>query len=406
MKTNAKILAVALFAFTTAGIACYPLMKDGGTALPPRVKTTGTPPPVVAKQARPKIEVVFALDTTGSMGGLIQAAKEKIWSVATTMAQAQPAPEIRMGLVAYRDRGDRYVTRVFDLTSDLDTMYATLMDFRAEGGGDTPESVNQALDDAVQRISWSGDAGVYKVIFLVGDAPPHMDYQDDVKYPQALAAAQSKGIVVNAIQAGDDGAAKAVWHRIAQAGQGQYAQVGMSGQAVAIATPFDARLAELSARLDETRLYYGSAEAKAKSELKQDAAKKVHESASLASRARRATFNATASGAANLLGEGELVEDVTNGRVDLDKVAPESLPEPMQAMAPAARKAMIEKTAASRGELKREIEQLADQRTQFLKEQVAAEGGAGTSLDHKLYGAIRAQAEKKGMRYEADAPAY
>ena len=93
-----------------------------------------------------------------------------------------------------------------------------------------------ALDDAVQRISWSGDAGVYKVIFLVGDAPPHMDYQDDVKYPQTLAAARSRGIVVNTIQAGEDGAASAVWHKIAQAGQGQYAQVGMSGQAVAIAT--------------------------------------------------------------------------------------------------------------------------------------------------------------------------
>lgn len=406
MKTNAKILAVALFGFTTAGIACYPLLKDEGTTRPPEGQTTGTPPPVVANPARPKIEVVFALDTTGSMGGLIQAAREKIWSVATTMAQGQPAPEIRMGLVAYRDRGDPYVTRVFDLSSDLDTMYATLMDLRAEGGGDTPESVNQALDDAVHRIAWSGEAGVYKVIFLVGDAPPHMDYQDDVKYPQTLAAARSRGIVVNTLQAGDDGAAKAVWHKIAQAGQGQYAQVGMSGQAVAIATPFDARLAELSARLDETRLYYGSAEARARSELKQDAAKKLHESASLASRARRATFNATTSGASNLLGEGELVEDVSRGRVDLDKVAPESLPAPMQAMAPAAKKALIEDTAARRDALKREIGQLADQRTQFLKEQVAAEGGAGSSLDHKIFDAIRAQAQTKGMRYEADAPAY
>ena len=63
-----------------------------------------------------RIDVVFVLDTTGSMGGLIQAAREKIWSIATTMASAQSAPEIRMGLVAYRDRGDAYVTRVVDLS--------------------------------------------------------------------------------------------------------------------------------------------------------------------------------------------------------------------------------------------------------------------------------------------------
>ena len=119
--------------------------------------TVNLPPVDPLTNQRPLVEVVFVLDTTGSMSGLIQAAKEKIWSIATTLAPAQPAPEIRMGLVAYRDRGDDYVTRVVDLSDDLDSMYATLMDFRAAGGGDGPESVNQALHDAVHRISWSQD---------------------------------------------------------------------------------------------------------------------------------------------------------------------------------------------------------------------------------------------------------
>ena len=157
------------------------------------------------------IEVVFALDTTGSMGGLIQAAKEKIWSIATTMSQAQPAPTIKMGLVAYRDRGDDYVTKVVDLSEDLDSVYATLMDFSAGGGGDGPESVNQALYDAVNKVSWSQQADAYRVVFLVGDAAPHMDYQDDVKYPQTLATAKAKGITVNTIQAGNNHDTQLVW---------------------------------------------------------------------------------------------------------------------------------------------------------------------------------------------------
>ncbi len=61
---------------------------------------------------KPKIELVFALDTTGSMSGLINAAKDKIWSIANTMATADPAPEIKIGIVGYRDRGDSYVTTV------------------------------------------------------------------------------------------------------------------------------------------------------------------------------------------------------------------------------------------------------------------------------------------------------
>jgi Mg-chelatase subunit ChlD/cell division protein FtsB len=355
---------------------------------------------------RPKVEVVFALDTTGSMGGLIKAAKEKIWSIATTMAQAQPAPEIRMGLVAYRDRGDAYITRVTDLSSDLDSVYATLMDFRAEGGGDGPESVNQALADAVGRISWSSDQSAYKVIFLVGDAPPHMDYQDDVKYPQTLMTAKAKGIVVNTILAGSDLNTGRIWKQIAQVGSGHYAQVAQDGDAVAIATPYDERLAELSAELDETRLYYGSAEEKAKRELKLAATKKLHEEASVASRARRATFNVSKSGEDNLLGEGELVEDVTSGRVELDSLSPKALPEPMQAMSPEEQKALIGKTAERRAELKKEINELAQQRGRFLREKVEAAGGASASLDQKLYDAIREQSGKKGMSYEAEAPAY
>ena len=157
------------------------------TPLPNVAPHMATPP-----LARPKIDVVFVLDTTGSMAGLIHAAKEKIWSIATTMASAQPAPEIRMGLVAYRDRGDAYVTQVVDLSTDIDSMYAKLMDLQAAGGGDGPESVNEALAQAVGAESWSQDDSTYKVIFLVGDAPPHMDYQDDVKYPQTVAARREK----------------------------------------------------------------------------------------------------------------------------------------------------------------------------------------------------------------------
>src|SRR5262245_59887548 len=199
VKVKVKMVALGLFLATAATVALVPDRPAATVAtnpVHPPVK------PVALTNERAKIEVVFVLDTTGSMAGLIQAAKEKIWSIATTMASAQPAPEIRMGLVAYRDRGDAYVTRVIDLTTDIDSMYAKLMDLQAEGGGDGPESVNEALAKAVNAESWSQDGSTYKLIFLVGDAPPHMDYQDDVKYPQTLELAGKKGIIVNTIQCG------------------------------------------------------------------------------------------------------------------------------------------------------------------------------------------------------------
>src|SRR3982751_5158255 len=78
------------------------------------------------KQARPKVEVVFCLDTTGSMGGLIDGAKQKIWAICNQIAGGKPTPDLKVGLVAYRDRGDEYITKVFDLTDDLDAVHGNL----------------------------------------------------------------------------------------------------------------------------------------------------------------------------------------------------------------------------------------------------------------------------------------
>src|SRR5215208_7213321 len=85
------------------------------------------------KADKPKVEVVFCLDTTGSMGGLIDGAKAKIWAICNQIAGGKPTPDLKVGLVAYRDKGDEYVTKVFDLTDDLDAIPTHLKTFKADG---------------------------------------------------------------------------------------------------------------------------------------------------------------------------------------------------------------------------------------------------------------------------------
>ena len=94
-----------------------------------------------AETARPSVEVVFVIDTTSSMGGLIEGAKQRIWAIANEIAKGRPAPKVKMGLVAFRDKGDSYVTKVFDLSENLDNTYKDLLSLSAEGGGDGPEHV-------------------------------------------------------------------------------------------------------------------------------------------------------------------------------------------------------------------------------------------------------------------------
>src|SRR5689334_8113016 len=135
-------------------LACA-LLTGGAKA---QVAPINTDAPAAAAAVAPagrSIEVCFVLDTTGSMGGLIDGAKRKIWSIANSIVAQDKGAHVRFALVPYRDRGDEYITKVFDLSDDLDDVFSKLQSFQAGGGGDTPESVNQALNDAVTRVAWS-----------------------------------------------------------------------------------------------------------------------------------------------------------------------------------------------------------------------------------------------------------
>lgn len=395
MKT--KLIGIALFALTVGAVAYYPQIHAMNVKMDPPVI------PHITSQ-RPVVDVVFVLDTTGSMSGLIETAKEKIWSIASTMASAQPTPDIRIGLVAYRDKGDEYVTKIVDLSSDLDTVYASLMEFQAGGGGDTPESVNEALFDAVHTMSWSQGDQAYQTIFLVGDAPPHMDY-NEVQYPATIAAANEKGIVVNTIQSGNIPTTVVPWTTIASLGNGNFFQVDQAGGAVAYETPYDAEIAELSAKLDDTRLFYGSEEDKRRMEEKVAATEKASAIASVGALARRGVFNAAPAGRENLLGEKELVDAVASGAVDLAEIDAEALPSALKPMAPAEQRAYVAQLAGVRADIQQRIQTLAEDRDEFIEKKVEEAGGMADSLDAKLYEAVKDQAGKAGFEYK-DGPAY
>ncbi len=360
-----------------------------------RTEKSALLPPRAAEP--PRIEAVFVLDTTGSMSGLIEGAKRKIWSIANEMASADPTPEIRIGLIGYRDRGDAYVTRRLDLTRDLDAIYAQLQSFAAAGGGDGPESVNQALHEAVTRFSWSDDAGVYRVIFLVGDAPPHMDYDNEVQYPETVRRALARGIAVNAVQCGTWNETERVWKEIARAGEGSFAAIAQDGAMAAIETPMDARLAALSEELAGTVLPYG--DASEQRELRHKL-RLAAEASAPAAAARLSYLDKSGEGAVS--GRADLVDAVKSGKVKLDELDNDELPEPMQSMDAPQRDAYVQQVLEQRDAIQERISALVKQRDAYVKselDRLEAEG-AGDSFDRKVGEMIRSQASRVGIRYE------
>jgi Mg-chelatase subunit ChlD len=363
------------------------------------------PVPVAAK--KPKVEVVFCLDTTGSMGGLIDGAKAKIWAICNQIAGGKPTPDLKVGLVAYRDKGDEYVTKVFDLTDDLDKVHAQLKTFTANGGGDTPEHVNQALFDAVHKVKWSPDKKTLKIIFLVGDAPPHMNYKDDVKYPETCKKAVEKDILINTIQCGTDADCTKAWKDIAAKSEGSYAAIPQNGGVLAIATPFDARLAKINSELADTTLAYGTPAMRGLAEKSKDAVKALDAPAA----ADRAGFagkagggsaapKARAAGAAPSARGGDLVEALRDKKVDLKKLKEDELPDEVRKLkTPKEREEYVKKVEANRTKLQKEALDLDKKRGAHIAEEMKKKGKGKDSFDSNVLEMLRKQAKKYDIGY-------
>lgn len=347
--------------------------------------------PTTAK-AKPKVEVVFCLDTTGSMGGLIEAAKQKIWAICNQIASGKPTPDLKVGLVAYRDKRDAYVTRVYDLSADLDAIYGTLKTFQAQGGGDTPEHVNQALYEAVHKIKWNTDKKTLRIIFLVGDAPGHMDYTDDVKYPETCKEACKKGIIINAVQCGNAEACARQFRDICAKAEGTYVQIEQQGGVVAVATPYDRRLGEISDELARSTLVYGNRRKQAEGASKARAATALPTEA----KADRGAFLGKDGKAAAY----DLLDAVKRKEVNLEKLKKEELPPALQKMDVKEQKAYLKKLDEKRAGLAREARELDQKRSDFIKKKLAeTKKGGKTAFDTQVLEMLRKQARRANIDY-------
>ena len=120
------------------------------------------------------VDVVFVFDVTGSMGDELRYLQEEMKDVISRAKDATGGLNIRTGAVVYRDHGDEYITRISRLTSDIKTTQAFIDKQEANGGGDYPEAVPEALMAALNSSGWDANARA-RIAFLILDAPCHKD---------------------------------------------------------------------------------------------------------------------------------------------------------------------------------------------------------------------------------------
>lgn len=343
----------------------------------------------LAHAARPTIELMFVLDTTGSMGGMLEGAKTRIWGIVNEVMQRRgnAGATIRVGLVAYRDRNDAYVTRITPLSDNLDAVYSQLMGFQPEGGGDTPEDVRSALAEAVRAGGWSRPgARTSQVMFLVGDAPPQ-PYQNLPSTMATAKQAQRRGIIVNAIQCGNNADAARAWRDVAQYGGGEYFAIAQDGGVDAIETPYDQPLAQLGEQMGATYLAYG-ADRKARQSSQVAMEARVAAAAPPPAVAERAINKALNDKAYD---ESDLVQKAEVSGSALARVSEAELPDSLRKLAPAQRQAALDKKVAERKALKEQIVALSKQRDNYLAAQRAKAGTRTSGLDAAVSAALAKQ---------------
>lgn len=174
------------------------------------------------RQAGLALDVLFLVDATGSMADEINKIQSTIFEVAAQIDALPGEPEVRYGLVTYRDRGDSFVTRHYDFTPDVRDFSKNLDTLYADGGGDEPESLNEGLHVALHEVEWRG-AGTVQLIFLVADAPPHLDYPQDYDYAVEMGVAAERGIKIFPLaSSGLNEQGEYIFRQLAQFTQGRF----------------------------------------------------------------------------------------------------------------------------------------------------------------------------------------
>jgi uncharacterized protein YegL len=168
------------------------------------------------------LDVLFLIDATGSMEDEINQLKANILQISAQIDALPARPDVRFAMVTYRDRDDAYVTRVHDFTPDVRLFQAELEKVRARGGGDYPESLNEALHRAIWDVVWRESAAV-RLVFLVADAPPHLDYEQDFAYDEEMIAAVRRGIkIIPIASSGLDDQGEYIYRQLAQFTLGRF----------------------------------------------------------------------------------------------------------------------------------------------------------------------------------------
>lgn len=387
------ILLSILFTAVTVVAGCLLKAANVASNAEPVAVSTGN----LTEAKKTKIQVAILLDTSGSMQGLIEQAKSRLWNIVntlTTLKYKGETPDIEIALYeygSYKQYGGDYIRRITPLTVDLDLISQELFALTTDG---SEEFCGTVIQRAVKELEWGQNDADMKLLYIAGN---EVFDQGSVSYKTAIAEALKHDIFVNTIHCGDETTGiRDLWKDAAQRGNGKFFNIDADATVRAIKTPFDPQIILCNNKLNDTYISYGATGKERKiNQVVQDSNAGSISSSNYAERAvskAKVVYKNTS---------WDLVDKMKEDKNALSSIRKEELPDELKGKSLEEIKNIISQKEKERSAIQKEIAELALQRQIYIDEQLKKEGDdKADDLGKAITESILAVAKIKGYVVE------
>ncbi len=352
-----------------------------------------TPPAGVAS---PRIQLAILLDTSGSMDGLIDQARSRLWKIVNELAAARKNGRSARLQVALYEYGQNsipaaagYLRCIVPLSEDLDRISEELFRLKTNGGD---EYCGRVIQEAVRGLEWSRGNNDLKMIVIAGNEPFTQGSND---YRDSCREAISRGIVVNTIFCGSyQEGLQTAWKAGADLADGQYVAIDADHTPPPVSAPQDDEIARLSLEMNRTYIAFGHNGANGLA--RQNEQDKNAAAVSGEVMAQRAAAKAAPQYSNSAW---DLVDAKKAGSVKLEELPEAELPREMKGMSLKERNEYVAGMLEKRETLQKRITALHAQRENFVREKMKS-GSAAATLDEAIIRALRKQAAEKNFSFD------
>lgn len=305
------------------------------------------------------------------MDGLIDQAKSRLWNIVNTLTTLKyngKSPEIEIALYEYGNDGIRdenYIRQVTPLTQDLDLVSEKLFALRTNGGS---EYCGAVIRDASANLNWDNNDKSMKLIYIAGNEA--FD-QGKINYREVVSKAKNKNIYINTIFCGSrEEGIQTFWQNGASLGGGKYFNIDSDRKVLYIKTPYDTRISECNAKLNDTYIYYGNHGSEYR--LKQITQDKNAEMQSASNLVERAVAKSKKNAYKN--DHWDLVDKAEKDAGFIATVKESELPAELKGKSKEEIQKMIVTKAAAREKIQKEIEELSKKRQTYIDSEMKKRG--------------------------------